>query len=89
MMRVGGSIGTAVLAVVLARALLSHPHTPAGSAAAFGTAFWWSLALSAISLGPGYALLRAERSARRAKLAAAAAAAGKDTPPDGLMEVAA
>ena len=30
MMRVGGSIGTAVLAVVLSRALLSAAHTPAG-----------------------------------------------------------
>ena len=34
LMRVGGSIGVAVLAVVLARALISGPHTAAGGAAA-------------------------------------------------------
>jgi EmrB/QacA subfamily drug resistance transporter len=88
MMRVGGSIGTAVLAVVLARALLSHPHTAVGTAGAFGTAFWWSLALSAISIGPGYALLRAERNARRAK-AAAIAAGAKPSQDELIAEVAA
>src|SRR5438105_7524955 len=39
--RVGGSIGTAVLAVVLQRAL-SGVHTVAGAASAYGTAFWVS-----------------------------------------------
>jgi EmrB/QacA subfamily drug resistance transporter len=72
MMRVGGSIGVAVLAVVLGRALISHPHTAAGMAGAFGTAFWWSLALSAVSLIPGCALWRAERRARAARRRAAA-----------------
>ena len=75
MMRVGGSIGVAVLAVVLARALISHPHTPAGVAGAFGTAFWWSLGLSAASLIPGWALWRSERRARVARLHASAAKA--------------
>ncbi len=37
--RVGGSIGTAVLAVVLQRALVGA-HTLCGAAAAYGTAFW-------------------------------------------------
>jgi EmrB/QacA subfamily drug resistance transporter len=72
MMRVGGSIGVAVLAVVLARALISHTHTPAGVAGAFGAAFWWSLALSAVSLAPGWALWRAERRARAARVNASA-----------------
>ena len=67
MMRVGGSIGTALLAVVLSRALLSAAHTPAGIAGAFGSAFWWSAGLSAVALIPGYALLRSERSAKRAR----------------------
>ena len=39
--RVGGSIGTAVLAVVLQRALVGA-HTPSAAAAGYGTAFWWA-----------------------------------------------
>ena len=73
MMRVGGSIGTAVLAVVLSRALLSAAHTPAGIAGAFGSAFWWSAGLSAVALIPGYFLLRAEQAAKRKRADGAAA----------------
>jgi EmrB/QacA subfamily drug resistance transporter len=77
--RVGGSIGTALLAVVLQRSLLSagHPATPAGVAGAFGTAFWWSLGISAVAIVPCVVLTRAERRIRseRGRLAAAAAAA--------------
>jgi len=61
--RVGGSIGTAVLAVVLQRALL-HAHGLAGAAGAYGTAFWWSLGLTAVAIVPCLVLLRAERAAR-------------------------
>ena len=71
MMRVGGSIGVAVLAVVLARAQISEPHTAAGGAAAFGRAFWWSLGLTAVALVPGLALWQAERRARLARAAIA------------------
>src|SRR5205085_12317910 len=39
--RVGGSIGTALLAVVLERAM-TGAHTPAAAAAAYGTACWVS-----------------------------------------------
>ena len=63
--RVGGSIGTAVLAVVLQRAL-SGAHTVAGAAAAYGTAFWASAALTALAIIPCIILVRAERAARRA-----------------------
>jgi EmrB/QacA subfamily drug resistance transporter len=70
--RVGGSIGTAVLAVVLSRALIGT-HTIAAMAAAYGTAFWVSAALTAIAIVPCIILLRAERAARRAKGAQAAA----------------
>jgi hypothetical protein len=63
--RVGGSIGTAVLAVVLQRALL-HAHGLAGAAGAYGTAFWWSLGLTAVAIVPCLVLLRAERAARAA-----------------------
>jgi EmrB/QacA subfamily drug resistance transporter len=61
--RVGGSLGTAVLAVVLQRAL-SGEHTAAGAAGAYGTAFWASAALTAIAVVPALVLLRAERRAR-------------------------
>src|SRR3954452_3343189 len=46
--RLGGSIGTAVLAVVLQRALLSSPDTQEGVASAYSTAFWWSLGITAL-----------------------------------------
>ena len=64
--RVGGSIGTAVLAVVLQRALIGA-HTISAQAAAYGTAFWWSAGLTALAIIPCVILLRAERAARAAK----------------------
>ncbi len=68
--RVGGSIGTAVLAVVLQRALVGT-HTLAGAAAAYGTAFWASTGITALAIIPCIVLLRAERAARRAHAARA------------------
>jgi EmrB/QacA subfamily drug resistance transporter len=64
--RVGGSIGTAVLAVVLQRSIASahHPLTQAAVAGAFATAFWWSLAITALAIVPSIVLVRAERQAR-------------------------
>jgi EmrB/QacA subfamily drug resistance transporter len=62
--RVGGSIGTAVLAVVLQRALVGA-HTPEAAASAYGTAFCWSAGLSALAIIPCVVLARAERNARR------------------------
>jgi EmrB/QacA subfamily drug resistance transporter len=64
--RVGGSIGTAVLAVVLQRALIGA-DTISAQAAAYGTAFWWSAGLTALAIIPCIILLRAERAARAAK----------------------
>jgi hypothetical protein len=72
--RVGGSIGTAVLAVVLQRALIGV-HSASGAAGAYGTAFWASAALSALAIIPCVILLRAERAARAAKGAEAHAEA--------------
>jgi predicted MFS family arabinose efflux permease len=66
-MRVGASIGVAVLTVVLSRALIAHEHAGTGAAGAFGTAFWWALGLTAASLLPGLGLMRAERRARAAR----------------------
>jgi EmrB/QacA subfamily drug resistance transporter len=69
--RIGGSIGTAVLAVVLQRSL-STAHGSDEAAGAYGTAFWWALALTAAAVVPCLVLVRAERSARRARAHAAA-----------------
>jgi EmrB/QacA subfamily drug resistance transporter len=63
--RVGGSIGTTVLAVVLADGL-RHAHTATASAHAYGTAFWWSSALAALAIIPCVVLMRAESNARKA-----------------------
>jgi MFS family permease len=69
--RLGGSIGTAVLAVVLQRALISAPHplTPDGMAGAYSTAFWWSLAITALAIVPAVVLWRAENQARTRRAA--------------------
>ena len=63
--RVGGSIGTAVLAVVLQRASIGV-HTLSGAAAAFGTSFWFAAGLTALAIVPCIILMRAERAARAA-----------------------
>jgi hypothetical protein len=73
--RVGGSIGTAVLAVVLQRAL-EGAHTHSAQAAAYGTAFWASAGLTALAIVPCIILVRAERRARAA-LADAGGATGE------------
>jgi EmrB/QacA subfamily drug resistance transporter len=70
--RVGGSIGTAVLAVVLQRAMVGA-HTLNAAADAYGTAFLWAAGLSALAIIPCVILLRAERKARLEKGAQAVA----------------
>ncbi|HZP72197.1 MAG TPA: DHA2 family efflux MFS transporter permease subunit [Gaiellaceae bacterium] len=69
--RVGGSIGTTVLAVVLADAA-RHAHTRAAAAQAYGTAFWWSVGLALLAVVPCIVLMRAESNARKAARAAGA-----------------
>ncbi|HEX8977061.1 MAG TPA: DHA2 family efflux MFS transporter permease subunit [Solirubrobacteraceae bacterium] len=63
--RIGGSIGTAVLAVVLQRALMGAHSLPA-AAAGYGTAFWWATGITVLAIVPCVVLVRAERAARRA-----------------------
>jgi EmrB/QacA subfamily drug resistance transporter len=60
--RVGGAIGTAVLAVVLQRAS-AGASTPAELAGAFGTAYWWAFGIAMLAFIPCVVLLRAERQA--------------------------
>jgi EmrB/QacA subfamily drug resistance transporter len=55
--RVGGAIGTAVLAVVLQRATGHAVTKPVG---AFQDAYWWSVGICVLSLIPCLVLLRAE-----------------------------
>jgi len=64
--RVGGSIGTAVLAVVLQRELRGA-QTLASAASAYGIAFWWALGLAAVAIAPCAILTIAERRARAAR----------------------
>jgi MFS family permease len=45
--QIGGSFGTAVLAVILARAIAAHPATPTD---AFHRAIWWSAGFSAVAM---------------------------------------
>jgi EmrB/QacA subfamily drug resistance transporter len=88
LMRVGGSIGVALLAVVLERALVAAGRSPtaAAVAGAYGTAFWWSFALSAAAIGPCVWLTLSERAAKRARREAATDEPFAGEPP--LAEVA-
>jgi EmrB/QacA subfamily drug resistance transporter len=69
--RFGGSMGIAILAVVLARAS-AGAHTLAAQAAAYGTAFWAATALTAVAIIPCVILMRSEGAARRARAEASA-----------------
>jgi MFS family permease len=81
--RVGGSIGTTILAVILANALLGA-HSNAHRAAAYGTAFWWSVGLAAAAIIPCVILMRADTRARQA-----AKSAGERDPDTVVVESAA
>jgi EmrB/QacA subfamily drug resistance transporter len=63
--RVGGSFGTAILAVVLGTALAAATG-PSATAAAFSTAYWWAFGITLAAVVPATVLLRAERRSRRA-----------------------
>jgi EmrB/QacA subfamily drug resistance transporter len=75
--RIGGAIGTAVLAVVLQRAT-GTSHAPAHLAKAFDKAYWWSVGICVASLIPCLALLRAENPRARMGQAAANAEAAAE-----------
>jgi EmrB/QacA subfamily drug resistance transporter len=66
--RVGGSLGTAIIAVVL-QEKTTHAGlhaTPSALAGAFGQTFWWVMGLTLIALVPTAALMVIERRARTA-----------------------
>ena len=64
--RVGGSIGTAVLAVVLGTALTGATG-PEATSAAFASAYWWAFGITLVAVIPAIVLLLAERHSRRFK----------------------
>jgi EmrB/QacA subfamily drug resistance transporter len=61
--RVGGSLGTAVLAVILQHELIARPGEH--GTAAFAHTYWWVLAGTAVALVPAIVLARAQRAAAR------------------------
>jgi EmrB/QacA subfamily drug resistance transporter len=77
--RIGGAIGTAVLAVVLQRATGHATTKPVG---AFQDAYWWSVGICVLSLIPVFVLMRAENP--RARLSRGAANAEAAAEPLGV-----
>jgi EmrB/QacA subfamily drug resistance transporter len=61
--RVGGSLGTAIIAVVL-QGHVQHAHTTAALAAGFGHTYWWVMGVTLIALVPTLLLARIEGRAR-------------------------
>jgi EmrB/QacA subfamily drug resistance transporter len=55
-LQVGGSLGAAVLAVILTRQFSHGAATAAAHALAFNTAFWWSIGFSVLALAPAFLL---------------------------------
>ncbi len=76
--RVGGSIGVAVMAVVLDRQL-AGAHSPAQAAAGFAHTYWWSLGLVLAALIPATVLALEQRKVRARQAA---------PPPDGVAAAA-
>ena len=62
--RVGGSVGTAILSVVLANSL-DGARTPVAAADAFASTYWWTLVVTLAVAVPALVLVRIERRARR------------------------
>lgn len=58
--RVGGSLGTAIIAVVL-QGQLQNAHTAAAAAAGFGHTYWWVMGVTLLALIPTLLLARIER----------------------------
>ncbi|MEZ5122341.1 MAG: DHA2 family efflux MFS transporter permease subunit [Solirubrobacterales bacterium] len=81
--RVGGSIGTAILTVVLTNALASAGSgSPQAAAAAFGHAYWWAVAVTAFAVLPTLYLAYVERRERERRAGLRAAVDGEILPAD-------
>ena len=73
--RVGGSLGTAIIAVVLQGHIEHGAQTQAALAAGFGHTYWWVMGVTLASLVPALALARIERQARQRQRAPSLGAA--------------
>jgi EmrB/QacA subfamily drug resistance transporter len=82
--RVGGSIGTAVLAVFLVRGLASGAQTPARVASAYGSTFSWALGCTAVTLVAA-AFLPGAKAMKAALEAAAARQSAESSEPAELI----
>jgi EmrB/QacA subfamily drug resistance transporter len=70
--RVGGSVGTAILAVILSHNIADASTSAGGASAgkqgmarAFGNTFWWALGITAAAAVPAAFLMVSERQTRR------------------------
>jgi EmrB/QacA subfamily drug resistance transporter len=83
--RVGGSVGTAILSVVLSNHLASAAAGAGGRpsadamAGAFGTTYWWVMGVTMLALAPTVLLAIVERRAR-------AAGTASELPPEAQLE---
>jgi EmrB/QacA subfamily drug resistance transporter len=87
--RVGGSLGTAIIAVVLQNNLshvVAGPHAAAGAATGFGHTYWWVMGATLIALVPTALLARIERHAAESKALDAAAVEEFDAADDRVLE---
>jgi hypothetical protein len=62
--RVGGSLGTAIIAVVL-QGHIRAAHSQAAAASGFAHTYWWVMGVTLAALVPTLLLVRIERRARR------------------------
>ena len=62
--RVGGSLGTAIIAVVL-QGHIEHVRTQAAVASGFAHTYWWVMGVTLVALAPTLLLTRIERRARQ------------------------
>jgi EmrB/QacA subfamily drug resistance transporter len=62
--RVGGSLGTAIIAVVLQNQT-QNAHSLAAAASGFGHTYWWVMGVTLVALAPTLLLTRIERRARQ------------------------
>jgi EmrB/QacA subfamily drug resistance transporter len=77
--RVGGSLGTAIIAVVL-QSQTRHAHTATAAAAAFGHTYWWVMAVAVLALVPTLSLARIERRGRAANAVSPPVRGGQPLP---------
>jgi EmrB/QacA subfamily drug resistance transporter len=86
--RVGGSIGTAIFAVILQSGITGLGPNPSHAAVAgqFAATYWWVLGVSTLALIPAVVLAAVERGARVTR-EPAAASARSSAPADAVLEL--